>query len=54
MFLCQLSDWHRYVEHNCYISIPAVQTTDGQAPVVFTFPLSGLRICLLQYLPLSI
>lgn len=28
MFICQLSSWHRYVEHNCYISVPAVQTNN--------------------------
>lgn len=27
-FICQLSSWHHYVEHNCYVSVPAIQTNN--------------------------
>lgn len=51
LFVCQLSNWHQYGEHNCCICTCSTNKQQRQAPV---FPVSGLCICLLRCLPLGI
>lgn len=51
LFVCQLSNWHQYGEHNCSICTCSTNKQQRQAPV---FPVSGLCICLLHCLPLGI